>query len=247
MLNLLKEHKYVSVNKLANILNYSKSTIRRDLTNLSKIKLVQRTPGGAILIRDQYTEDPLDVRQYANANKKKIIADLAIDYIENYASVFLDSSSTCFFLAKKLKQKKHVVIVTPNLITVSYLELNTDNSVYCIGGKVTDQRSGGPESEMATQNYFVDIMFFSCRGIDDSLGVSDRVETEASIKRAMSKQAKKVVLLVDSTKFDNHFLFKSIEMANIDVIISDKKPDKLFCENLLKENHHMEIIYPDTN
>lgn len=127
ILDLLKKHKYISINKLASILNYSKSTIRRDLNNLSDIKLVQRTPGGAVLIRDQYTEDPLDIRQYTNIEKKRLIADLAIDYIENYASIFLDSSSTCYFLAKKLKQKQHAVIVTPNLITVNYLELKVES------------------------------------------------------------------------------------------------------------------------
>lgn len=244
IVTLLKETKYLSVTELATRLNYSKSTIRRDLAALAKRHLVQRISGGALLVHDQDTEDPITVRRYTNASQKKAIADFAIDFIDNFSSVFIDSSSTCIFLAKRLKEKHHLFVVTPNFYTATELTQHTDAAVYCVGGRMTDQRCAGAESEMAIHNYHLDIAILSCRGLDAEFGLSERVEAEAALKRAAVKQANQVILLVDSSKFDKQCLFKSVGLNMIDVLITDTEPSAKMLERLRQANSNMDIIYP---
>ena len=102
ILEIIKEKKFVSVSALSQVLYTSESTVRRDLIVLEKNGLIQRTRGGAIYMEATKLEWPLMFKRQANMEKKQRIADLAADFIKDHQTIFIDSSSTCMILAKRL-------------------------------------------------------------------------------------------------------------------------------------------------
>ncbi len=241
ILELLKKKKYLSVKQLVNTFVYSESTIRRDLVELSKVNLIQRTPGGALFLKEEYIENPQVFKYDLNTDKKKYIASLAIDFIENYHTIFLDSSTTNFYFSEELKRRNNLSVLTTNLKTALNIDKNLSNTVYCAGGKLSDEKVGGPETEKFIQKFHADICFISCRGFDLSFGISDMLETEASIKQSFKKNSEKVILMIDSTKFDKKFWFKIFDISVIDIVITDRRPSTPVVEFLEKAD--IDLVY----
>lgn len=242
IINLLKKKKYVSVANLVEKFHYSESTIRRDLTALEETNLIKRTAGGAVLIKDNLIENPHLVKYKTNIEEKRLIAELAIDFIEDYSTIFLDASSTCRFLAEKIgKSRDNVKVITPSLTTALEIDSQSRNSVYCIGGLVADGKVGGPLSESFLSQLHVDIAFTSCRGFDIGFGASDILESEAGIKRIIFENSEKVALVLDYSKFNKRYAFQSIPAGKIDYMITDRKPKNNFSPN--EGNTDYELIY----
>jgi len=224
MLLLLKEKKYLSVANLCKDLYTSESTVRRDLNKLEKQGLVRRTRGGAFYVEDIHLEWPLLYKNKENIESKRYIADLAIDFIEDGQTLFIDSSSTCQFFARRLSEKKGLTILTNGIITANLLSEETDADVYCACGKVYSKRSSihGSETCDYIMKHTADIAFVSCRGLDAEIGASDFSEEEAMVKKCFNKRAGKTILLSDSSKFEKRFFNQTFAISEINVIISDK-------------------------
>jgi len=98
--------------------------------------------------------------------------------------------------------------------------------VYCTGGRLRENSLSfvGETSERFIENYFADIVFFSCRSISIQYGIFDSNEQESSLRRIMMKNSKKSVLLCDPTKFDKVSFSKVCDFTKIDYLITDAKP-----------------------
>lgn len=239
IIELIKKRKYVSIDFLTNELHYSSSTIRRDLSYLENLNLVRRTSGGAFLVKEELIENPQLFKYETHKEEKRIIAELAIDFVEDYATIFLDSSSTSQILSEKLNKKKKLTVFTTNLTTAMKVESKKRNRAYCIGGLVNDGKVGGSICEQMVSTIVVDYAFLSCRGFDSIFGASDLLEEEAGIKKIMKKNAKKVILLADSSKFNKSYNFKSLAINDIDYLITDRKP----LENFKPLDCYFETLY----
>ena len=101
---LRQQGRFVTVEELCENLYASGATIRRDLKELEESRLIRRARGGAILLESSTSEDPLAFRETQNAMKKQIIAESACKYIRDGMTLFLDSSSTVFLLARILSK-----------------------------------------------------------------------------------------------------------------------------------------------
>lgn len=224
IVKILKEKNYATVSELSQMINYSESTIRRDLAYLEENRLIKRVPGGAMILRSNFTELPWNYKYRVAVEEKEYIADLALDLIEDYNSLILDSSSTSYYLAKRLQEKKGLTIFTSNMFT-ALIAKNETNNIYILGGKLYDVTGTGNLTLQAVKSIQVDLFFMSCRAFKIKEGTFERVEIEVPIKRAMANNAEKTILMLDSSKFDKRFLFKCIDTSQIDYIISDKNID----------------------
>lgn len=243
ILDLLKEHQYVTVPFLCKRLYASSATIRRDLSNMSSKGLLTRIRGGATLMDGANHDAPLFVRTNTNCDKKKIIADLALEYIGDSKTFFMDSSSTITYLATRLDSYHNITVITNGIETSNVLNDHTSAKIFLIGGLIKNNSSTiGQIAIEAIQNFHSDKLFFSCCGISAKAGVTEAIEDNVAIKRQMCRNAKEKILLVDSTKFSQEFLCKSCSLSDIDVIITDEKPDDYFMGNL---PDHVKIIYPE--
>ena len=224
ILDILKEKKLVTVSNLSQLLHASESTIRRDLTRLHEDGLIRRTRGGAVYVEASSLEWPLFFKNQTNADKKLAIADYAIDFVKDGQTIFIDSSSTCMMLAKRLSEKENLSILTNGVMTSHILSESSDSDIYCACGKIFSKRSSlnGVDTCEYISNFRADIAFVSCRGIAAETGVTDFIQGESMVKRTYRRYAKKLILLVDSTKHDLTFFHKTFDFKDIDIVITDK-------------------------
>ncbi|MGT2846342.1 DeoR/GlpR family DNA-binding transcription regulator [Streptococcus massiliensis] len=237
ILKYLKKQKFFRTSDLAKKFNYSESTIRRDLAVLENLHLIKRVSGGAIVIDDDFIENPTELKYFVNSFEKNKIADLALDYIADYHSIFLDSSSTCQYLGHLLQEKKHLTIFTTNLSTADLIDKgNISHSLYMIGGQVSNGKVSGSITEKFMRDIEVDIAFISCKGVSSDYTISEVLETEALFKKIVRQHAKKVILVADHSKINRSYLFKSLSLSDIDCFITDKQLPQDFVTYLEENN-----------
>lgn len=236
ILSLLEERKYLSVSKLSQMLFVSESTVRRDLDQLARQGLIRRTRGGALLVQESQVEMPLSYKSEDNAEKKRYIADLAVDFVQDDQSLFIDSSSTCISFARRLSEKKGLTILTNGLVTAHILSENMDVDVYSAPGQVFKKRASihGAETCEYILRHFADVAFVSCRGLDTEIGASDYSEGDAMVKRCFRKKARQMILLADSSKFNKSFFHQALFFDQIDLLISDKEPPQEIMQKLIE-------------
>lgn len=223
LLRIIREKKYMSFSDLSQRLHVSESTIRRDIALLEQKKLVRKTRGGVLTLNEQSIEWPLIFKNQISSDKKKHIADLAIDFIGENQTIFLDSSSTNLFLARKMRNLKSTIVITNGLKTADYLSDETELEIYSTGGRVYSKRSSlnGSRTCDYLSKCYVDTAFFSCRGLSAEMGATDYSEEEALVKLTMQQNANNVILLIDSSKVGKIFSHQSVSFDRISAIITD--------------------------
>ncbi len=115
ILEKLKEDGAVSVSKLSLEFSVAEETIRRDLEKLEKQEKLLRTHGGAVPIDDNKHEPSLEKRRKINVEGKEKVAALAADLVSPGDTIFLDASTTTFYIARELKKMKNITVVTNSL------------------------------------------------------------------------------------------------------------------------------------
>lgn len=233
IINILKENKFVTIRLLCKKLFASEATIRRDLNIMQKKGLIVRIRGGATLIKGTNQDTPLFIRSTKDKERKKIIAQLATEYINNSITLFMDSSSTVTFLAEKLSDFENLSIVTNGISTINVLNEFTSVKIFSTGGIIKNNSSMiGQLALNNISNFRADILFFSCCGLSTEFGTTEASEDNAEIKKLMCKNSKRRILLCDSTKFNQEFFCKVCDIKDIDIIITDKKPNDEFIKQI---------------
>lgn len=223
IVQLLRKQVYVSIDELVKLLFVSPPTIRRDLKILTDLGLIERVHGGAMSITNSKNERPFYLREHENNTTKEYLASLALGYIQEGQSIFLDSSSTVLELAKKLTPFKKLKVLTNGSLTAYFLSMKTDGEIYSVGGRLVNKESSivGSMAREYIQHFSADLHFFSCRGLS-LIGGTDALEEEAFIKKKFLQQAQKNILLIDQSKIDKNFFYLSIPLEKIDVIITNQ-------------------------
>lgn len=227
ILAILQQKKFVTVEKLCEMLFSSPATIRRDLAEMSEQGMLLRLRGGAELPEGSNSDMPLPLRFQKEKERKEIIAELTSRYFRDAVTIFMDSSSTVYYLARKLRDYNGRSIITNGLATVNFLNEQTSAKVYCTGGRLLHQ-SGfvGSYAVEAVGSFCADVLFFSCCGFSVKNGPTEADEENAVIKRAMINNAKRKILLCDSTKFERDYFCRVCKLDFIDKIVTDKRPDE---------------------
>ncbi|MBU3157981.1 DeoR/GlpR family DNA-binding transcription regulator [Clostridium estertheticum] len=235
--------KKLYVSKLSEKFDVTEETIRRDLEKLEQQGLVTRSYGGAILNAQITNEDiPFYKRSKTDMGEKIYIASKAIEFIKEDSTIMADCSSTVLEVLKLIKDRSDVTVITNSVEVLS--ELNqSELNIISTGGSIK-QRSlslQGPITQSTIRKYSVDLAFVSCKGMDIKKGILDSNEEEAEIKNTMIKQASKVILLIDHSKYDKTSFVKLFDYENIDYIITDKEPREEWLK--LLHSNNIEIIY----
>mgnify|MGYP001780315494 CR=1 FL=1 len=235
--------KKVYVSKLSEKFDVTEETIRRDLEKLEIEGVVTRTYGGAILNTECTNEDiPFIKRARTNQDCKQKIAMKVIGLFEQGTTLVADSSSTVVEVIKLIKNRSDMTVIT-NSVEV-FQELNQFSiSILSTGGSFNKNSLSfqGPVAKDTVKKYNVDIALVSCKGMDINKGILESNEAEVELKKVMIKQADKVILLVDSSKFDKTSFVQLYEYKDIDCIVTDKEPNSEWLEFFSK--HDIEVIY----
>ncbi len=237
ILQILHEKNSVSIDEFAGIIQVSPSTIRRKLENLQNKGLVRRTHGGAILNDEKNFLPSFTLRSHQNILEKKKMALAAIKLIKDGDLIFLDGSTSAFFIAEYLSEFKNIKVITNGIDTLSLLSKNHVEA-YSTGGLVSPVNNSvlvGHHAVDMIRNIHADFTFFSVQSIDTNCDLYDCFEEENVIRKTMIVQSTKSVLLCDATKFNQFSPYRLCSLSDIDYFASDKQViDELNLEKLSK-------------
>lgn len=228
ILELLEVKQYLSTNDISKNLLISDSTTRRLLDKLQSKGLITRTHGGAKINSSGNFTPSFNFRVHQNPLEKKKIAISAIKLIKNDDIVFLDGSTSAFYIAEYLKEFENVKVITNGIDTLSLLAKN-NITAYSTGGQVSLKNPSvltGRYAENLIGNFYADVAFFSAQAINDDGEIYDCFEEETFIRRAMIKNSKINVFLCDNSKIGKTSQYRVCSLSEVDYVASDQSlPD----------------------
>ena len=233
ILKYLKEEKKAEVTALAKRLYVSEATIRRDLTEMQTMGLIERSHGGAIL-PENAEEISMFFRMERNANEKERAATKAIPHLPYFRSVFLDSSSTVLALAERI-ELKHKTVATNSLPTALQLSKIPNINLILLGGNVQFNTNStcGSWTARQLQDFSFDLMISSCKAVENGAAFESSLD-QKEIKRAAFERCRNHVLVVDHTKFSAHSTYKLNELTDYDFVATDAQPPKELLDGSVK-------------
>lgn len=236
ILDILREHGYVTVKFLTQELHYSNATINRDLNVLQAQKLIKRSYGGVELMKKSGTS--LIFRYNKMRPAKNKIAKKASQYICDGDTIFIDGSTTSQYLGKYITNHKNLKVITNNIALVSYLSEHGIN-VICLGGRVMEAPNmlGGDDTAENAMKYHADKAFFSVGSVldDGRIGGGDSYHL---LNLTMQKNSNESFCLADSAKINvtcSRFLG---DLSLVDCFISDY----CFSDEIKKKYNHTKFI-----
>ena len=244
ILEKLQAERRVVVSELSQIYDVSEETIRRDLEKLVNDGFAIKSYGGAVINENINIDLPFNVRKNHNVIGKQKIAGLVASRIKDGESIMIDASSTAVYVAKELKTKKNLTLITNSIEIIVELFDVPDWSVLSTGGLSREGSFAlvGPQTDSMLRSYHVDKAIISCKGIDPKFGITDSDELLATNKKTMLEAAKEKILVVDSSKFDK-IAFTTVGMLKeITCVVTDQKPAAKWLQ-VFKETG-IECIYP---
>lgn len=227
ILEMLAEKGTVTVNDLTNLLNISAATIRSDLNQMEKQGLLIRTHGGAMMKEEETDtiDKKYEIREKKFNAEKQRIGYNAFLHIQEGQCILLDASTTCFELAKFLRDSKiRLTVVTSGIATAAMLKENPYLTVIIIGGIVRNSSNSveGLLGEELLKKINIDILFTSAYAFNIRDGLSDFSLYEVELKRIMVSVASKVIALLDHSKVNKSSIATFARPDEIDLFITDE-------------------------
>jgi len=238
ILSELEKNGSVEIEKLANILNVSEMTIRRDLSRLEHEGLLRRVYGGAVSTRGRSFEPPFIIRESKHKKEKEIIGHIASSLVVDGDSIALDVGTTTLEIAKHLVSKHNLTVLTPNLRIATLLADKKEIRLILTGGIVRPGELSmvGEIARRTVENFYVDKLFLGIGAIDADAGLTEYNIDDAVIKQSLIKNAKEVIVVADSSKFDKIAFSFVAGFDSVKYLISDKLPSGKLLDTLNKFN-----------
>ena len=228
IIELLHESGAVPVSRISSEFGVAEETIRRDLEKLEKQEKLLRTHGGAIPVDDSKHEPSIEKRRKLNVEEKKCIARVAAELISPGDTIFLDASTTTFFLARELKGMQNITVITNSLQTMEELSGVDGIKLIGTGGIVGSNLSfvGSLAENAVREKYFANKMFFSSRGITLQAGILDSNEQECAMKKCMMENSQQKIYVCEHSKIDRIGFAKLASFEEIDTFVTDLPLDE---------------------
>ncbi len=232
LLELVRTQGFASLPDLAERLQVSESTVRRDLAHLEQDGLARRTHGGAFYAGPSPDLSHFRSRQASEWSKKRAIARVAAALVEEVDSLLLDGGSTTYELAQLLAGRP-LQVVTNSLPVANLFSSRPEVELILVGGYL-HSRSGvllGAYAEEMLAALRVRTAVISAAGVTES-GLYNSNHMTASTQRAMIAAADEVLLVADSTKFGHQSIAPVCKLNDIDRVVVDSQLDEEWHEPL---------------
>ena len=220
LLEYLTEHGKTEVATLADYLNTSKVTIRKDLDTLSERGIIKRERGYALL------KDPDDInyRMAFHYDNKQRIAHAAASLVQDGETLIIESGSTCALFAEELaKHKQNITIITNSVYLADYVADYNTVEIILLGGTLQPKGRSlvGPLTKQAIQNFHVDKIFAGTDGFSRDFGFTGEDLIRTDTLREMIKSATHTYILADSTKFRQAGAVAYLRCPDVNQLITD--------------------------
>jgi DeoR family fructose operon transcriptional repressor len=216
-----------SVVELAESLDVTPETIRRDLSILERQGQIKRVHGGAIPVRRLGFQPTVDSRSVVRVAEKKRIAQAAIDEIPNEGSVIIDAGTSTGHLVELMPKDRSLTVVTNSVQHAMALAGFENITLMMVGGRVRGRTLACVDSWAADslKGICADVAFIGTDGFSVERGLTTPNQAEAKTKAAILAAARRKVVLVDSLKYGDDHFSGFADLADIDVIITDSGLD----------------------
>lgn len=240
----LQAERRVVVSELSQLYDVSEETIRRDLEKLVNEGVAIKSYGGAVINENANLEVPFNIRKNYNVIGKQKIAEQIANLVKDGESLMLDASSTAVYIAKALKDKKNLTVITNSIEIVVELMDMPEWKVLSTGGLSREGSFAlvGPQTDKMLKSYHVDKTIISCKGFDLNSGMTDSDELHANNKITMLESAGMKILAVDKTKFDKTAFTAIGALEDITTVVTDEEPETRWLQAF--EEAGIECIYP---
>jgi DeoR family glycerol-3-phosphate regulon repressor len=222
---LLRETGRVGVDDLAARFEVSPQTIRRDLNEMSDLRVVTRVHGGAIVASS--TENlAYEARKLVAQAHKRLIGQAAARLIPDKSSLFINIGTTTEEVAHALAQRSGLLVITNNLNVAQELFRNRAIEVIVTGGTIRPADGGivGAATVDMIRQFRVDTAVIGISAIDSDGTLLDFDMREAEVARAIIENARRVILVTDSSKFSRSAPARIATLADIDILVTDHLP-----------------------
>ena len=217
-------HNRVLLNDLAEILNVSIDTVRRDVKELDQQKKLHKVHGGAI--SHGFLSTSSQSQNIYLQQEKQVIARKAIELIKEGQVVLISGGTTNIELVKNFPRKINFTVFTPSLQVANHLMDFPNIEVIFIGGKLLHDASfavGGMVVNLLSQ-IKVDLCFLGTGYLDPVSGLTEFDWEVVQVKRAMIAASKKLVLLTVSNKLNSTQRYKTCDLSAVDVLVTELSP-----------------------
>ncbi|CAM3486053.1 DeoR/GlpR family DNA-binding transcription regulator [Marinicrinis lubricantis] len=239
LLNWLKRHGKITVQQMVDQFDISEATARRDLELLEQTSPVIRTIGGAMYDGlHSVKEYSFQERENISYLEKERIAQVAASLIHEGDVVGISGGTTSFLIARALKEKRNITVVT-NAVNIA-MELASNPSIQIVvsGGIMRGNSFElcGPLAEKMVEHIHIGKMFIGVDGINELQGLATYSEQEASIARALIQRSTETYAVFDHTKAGKTSLFTIAPLDAICGCITDEALPAALADKLAKLN-----------
>lgn len=234
LLRFIETSKHVTVAGICEQYQVSEATARRDLKELHDQGRIQRVHGGAMSLRKSPTESPVFQRLSSQADFKARIGKATADLINAGETIFLGSGTTVLEVARNLKQKNDLTVITNSILVLNEL-LNYDNiSIIGLGGMVRRSELSmiGHLTEDALSALNADKIIMGIHGIDLVQGLTNHYLPETMTDRKILQFGKQVILVVDHTKCGRISTAHVAPISVINTLVTDSEAPAAFIQSL---------------
>ncbi|MDR9856933.1 DeoR/GlpR family DNA-binding transcription regulator [Paenibacillus sp. VCA1] len=221
------ENGSISLQEVVRQFDCSEATARRDLEALEKAGKVIRTMGGGAKAAGLMAgrEIPFHEKQNKLYREKERIAQLAASLVEEGDVIGLTGGTTTYLIARALKNRRNITIVTNAVNIAMDLAANEDIQVVLTGGILRSKNFElcGPLAERTLEALNIHIMFMGIDGFSVEQGVSTYSELEANTAKIMMKRTERTIAVFDHTKSGRNSLFQVAPISALHGIMTDEE------------------------
>ena len=234
---LIRDSGVIRIEDLCRRLGVSPATVRRDLDQLERGGAIRRVHGGAVSVESRLDEPVFADKTSRAAREKRRIAEAALTFVAPGDTVYLDGGSTVLELARLLRERSNLTVVTNSLYAAHELA-GRGPRLIVIGGELRrlSQTMVGPLTRPVLHELHLDKAFMGTIGFALDEGLTTTDPSEAFTKKLVMDQARQVLVLADSSKAGKVSFASAGSWDHVHVLITDKQLDKDLAKELTKKD-----------
>jgi len=237
ILFLLTRQGRLSITEIVEQFSISEATARRDLDTLASKGKAQRVHGGVIAVEQAPPELPILERESEQPEEKTRIGRAAASLVADKETVFLGSGTTVLEVARNLRDRKNLTVITNSLLVLNMLAGINEITVISLGGMLRDSELSfiGHITEQALIEVRADKVFMGTRGVSLEHGLTNDYLQETLTDRAIMQSGREVIIVADHTKVNRVATVLLAPLSSMHTFVTDSKVDKKFVQTLKRQ------------
>lgn len=246
LLTLIADRGYMNIDELAQLLDVSTQTVRRDIRKLSEQGLITRHHGGAGRA-SSVVNTAFEQREVSLTEEKRAIAEAIADYIPDGSTIFITIGTTVEHVARALLNHNHLRIITNSLRVAHILYKNPRFEVMVPGGTLRPHNGGiiGPAAATFVSGFRADYLVTSVGAIEHDGAMMEFDVNEASVVKTMMAHSRHILLAADHTKYTASAAVEIGNVAQATALFTDELPGPTL-QNHLKTSK-VEVVEVNSN